>query len=337
MRPHLLLVGISSLASTMQDCSGDPPIAGGDAGNTSFVSVASLPLVGPETCQTDGAGYLVRCVIPDKTLTGTPFDSAVPVRTVFKRSLTGTCVANKNPRLSLQVTGELPVSWSFMATPQVILRRGERTPITAVSLHDELPAETFGIRMTGCRVTLDAVFNEPDVNSKAEAEALLASLEEDRDRKVALRDRLSQLHQLSSAVVFLKRVGEYFMTDLTSAQMNELRTAALSADDALVNLLLNCASGVSQDDRANLTQLHAQLWVLGEPSKWVNTDGTPKSLADFFGPDAQSILTSIQKATQNTSDAGSNLQAELQAASLDAERAIARVGQARQQLAAWLT
>lgn len=102
-------------------------------------------------------------------------------------------------------------------------------------------------------------------------------------------------------------------------------------------MLVDCASGISQTDRTNLTNLHGQLWLLGEPSKWVNADGSPKTLADFFGPDAQSILTSIQNATQNAGDAGSNVQAELQAASLEAERAIARVAQARQQLATWLT
>lgn len=230
MRIYMALL---AAVGALSECSADPGVGSDAAAST---STRTLPLVGVETCQTDGSGYLVRCVIPDSTLTATPFDSAVPVRTVLRRNLIGTCVANKNPRLSLQVTGELPTSWSFMGTPQVIVRKGDRSPITALSLHDELPAETYGIRMTGCRVLLDAVFNEPDVNSKAEAEALIVSLEQDRDRKIATRDRLSQLYRLSSAVVFLKKTGEYFMTELSSEQMTELRTAAVNADASLVNL-----------------------------------------------------------------------------------------------------
>ncbi|HMJ10662.1 MAG TPA: hypothetical protein VK524_04600 [Polyangiaceae bacterium] len=245
----------------------------------------------------------------------------------------GTCVANKNPRLSLGVAGEPPVSYSFFGTPSVTLRKGDRSPITALTLQDEIPAETFGIRMQGCRVTLDVTFNEADVNSAAEAQTLIASIEADRDQKIQFRDRYLQLVQLSSAVQFLRAAGESVMTELTSPQMQELRMAAISSDEALKSVLTTCGSSLSQIDRTNLTELHGHLWVLGEPSKWAKPDGTPKTFADFLGPQAQQILTSIQNDTLEAAQ----LEAGASAAALAAERAIARVGIARQQLSVWLS
>jgi hypothetical protein len=333
MRVLAALLAVSAFAS---DCS--TALVGEDHVDGSIgTSVSTLPLVGVETCQTDGAGYLVRCVVPNSTLTATPFDSAVPVRTVLKRNLAGTCVANKNPRLSLEVSGEPPLSYSFFGTPQVTLRKGDRSPITALFLRDELPAETYGIRMQGCRVTLDISFNEPDVNSRAEAEALIRTLEADRDQKVQIRDRYLQLVRLSTAIEFLRKTGDYLTTELTSAQMTELRAAAINANDALIAYITGCDTGVSATDRANLMELYGHLWVLGDPSKWRRTDGSPKTLADFLGADAQAILSSIQNATRDAlSDAGSSLDAEAKVAAVAAERAAARVAQARQQLAGWL-
>jgi hypothetical protein len=325
MRVLALVLAASAVAS---DCSAQAEPLG--------VTTATLPLVGVETCQTDGSGYLVRCVIPTRTMTATSFDSAVPVRTVVKRNLSGTCVANKNPRLSLEVSGEPATSYSFFSTPQVTLRKGDRSPIMALLVRDELPAETLGIRMQGCRVTLDATFNEPDVNSRAEAEALIRALEEQRDQKVRLRERYLQLVQVSSAVQFLREIGENLTTQLTSTQMQELRAAAINSNDALLKYVTSCSAAMSEVDRANLMELYGHLWVLGKPEEWRKADGTPKTLSDFLGSAAQDVLTSIQNATREALDP-KQLQAEAAAAAIDAEKAAARITQARQQLSAWLS
>lgn len=254
--------------------------------------------------------------------------------------MSGNCSGTKNPRLRIEQADEPAVLYSFLSEPSATVRRRDAKAIAALSIKDDLPAETAGIRVAqDCRVTLEVVFNEPDVNSKAEAQALLAQIEADYADKIRIRDRYEQLLKLDQAVVFLRKVGDYLLTELTAPQMNDLRTAALDADSALLNFLTSCNSGVSEVDRANLAKLYSQLWVLGQPDEWRNTDGSQKTLADFLGSDAHKILASIDTATRSAmGDAGvdSNLQAEAQAAALDAERAAARVTQAKIQLAGWL-
>ena len=190
-----------------------------------------------------------------------------------------------------------------------------------------------------CRISLDVSFNEPDVDTKVQAQGVIAILDGEAAaaRDEAEKDR--QLLLLFGGYDFIHKLAESFHQELTNDLMQELRRAAADGNAALTQILSSnaCTSALSPTDQDNLTRLIISLVAVGDPADWTNPDGTTKKLSDFFGPAAAENQKSILEIEKN---ANFQLEEQYKAAYKAAGEKVvatqARLDEAKLTLQAWL-
>jgi hypothetical protein len=188
-----------------------------------------------------------------------------------------------------------------------------------------------------CRVWVDVELNQPDVDSAAQAAALIAGIEAElAAAERAVRD-YGHLVALAGAHHFLSQLVDNFYLELSRGQLQSLRDGALAAGAALRAAATSCGDVTSPDDAAHLLALYEALLALGGAEDWRNPDGTTKTLEQYLGPEAAQVLETVQRLADTSNPV---LHAEYRAALLDAEALAeslaARLASARAVLASWL-
>lgn len=337
MNAHRVLLSLVLLAG----CS-DGVVSSNKVARTAQAYTTAADLITPSTCTLRGT-RLIGCTIPEQSLSGLDLETAVPVRTVLKVKRTGTCTTHYPLEVSFQTPGEDAVKLSYLSADKAIVRRRDRGPIPTITLRDPSPYTKMAAFDASCKITLDIVSNEPDVDSKADAMAIIDRLTKDLADKTLLRDRLSDLVHYHTAYEFLDSVVARFYGELTSDAMQKLRADAKAAKPTLMKLVTDeaCGGTLSDEEFANVISLYEGLTVLGAPEDWHNDAGATKTLAEAIGPDAEKVLATARKlSAAHGGDAGvgtgGNYGDEYKAAALAVEVAKSKLDLAKVQLAIWL-
>lgn len=300
---------------------------------TELTSAAVVDLISPATC-TLANGKLRQCAIAPRTIPLPTTATAVPVRTVVRRVMTGTCSTAYPLAVALRVDGGPEATFRFLSDPQIVLRRPDGARVAELSLRDGSTWTPFLVVDGTCRVKLEVDSNEPDVDTRQQAEAELARVDlallEARER----RRTYDGLLAFQSAYTFTRAVAASFHAELTNDTMQTLRQAAIDAAPALETAAMGC--GDSGPDQT-LFDLYVSLVALGDPATWLNPDGTTKTLAQFYGPGSSAVLARIEELA---AQANPDLRTEYEAALAQAEADVATLEQQRalaeMQLAPWL-
>ncbi|HWE30179.1 MAG TPA: hypothetical protein VHB97_19365 [Polyangia bacterium] len=310
------------------------PCAGGRCGSSAQALSAVDELISATNCAVR-ATHLVSCVIPSQTLSFTQFETAVPLRTTVASQRSGNCSTSYPLQVSLTPDHDPATSFAYIAGGQIQLKRQDHGPIAQLTVADSSPWTKSAAFDASCAISLAFTPNQPDVDSAADAKAIIAQLTSDVAAKQTARDNAKALDLYHKAFAFLNAVAQNFLGQLSNDQMQELRAAALDAQDSLTLLITSC-SNLTQDQRAVLLRLDLGLAALGSPQDWQNADGGTKSIGDFLSPADQQVLQQI--AQLDSADGGApDYDAQYLAAETAYETAVHKLQLAQQQLAAWLS
>jgi hypothetical protein len=297
---------------------------------------AALDLISPITCQ-QRLGKLRQCVIAPSVYDVPPIDTAVPLRTTIRRQMSGACSTPYALAVAIAVDNKPPTNFPFLSQSELVLRQPDGAPVEKVRVSDASTWTTIAVFADTCRVSLTITPNEVDVDTTQQAQAILAAIElelADAEREVR---NYEALLALQAAYEFTQTVAASFHQELTNETMQELRAAALDAGPAMETAAFGCGDALDQQQRDTLFRLYLSLVALGDPSTWQNPDGTTKTLAQFYGPDATAVLAKIQTlASQANPSLEAQFQAGLQAATTEHIRLQQKRTLALEQLAPWL-
>jgi hypothetical protein len=322
----LFTVGGCSLRASSNVC------ASGNCGR-SEEALSAKDLISTSTCTLRGT-HLVNCAIGTQPFSFTPFETAVPMRTTVTSQKSGNCSTPYSLQVSLTADSEPAVTFPFIANSQVLVKRADRGEVSSLTVADSSPWTKFATFDQSCAISLQVNANTPDVDTKADAQAIINQLTTDVTNKQQARDNARALDLYAKAFTFLRNVAENFLGQLTNQQMQDLRAAANDAQPALESLITDC-NNLTPDQRAVLLRLDLGLAVLGSPQDWQNSDGGVKSLGDFLSPADQQALQQI--VALDSPDGGApNYDAQYQAAETAYETAVHKLQLGQQQLAAWL-
>jgi hypothetical protein len=299
----------------------------------------TLDLLSTSNCQLLN-GRLRKCTIPARLFPSPSAEHAVPKRTVLRRVASGNC----STPYALEVTLGAPElvedrRFQFLSEQQVILRAPQGVAISELDVRDTSPWTSTATFDQSCAIRADISMNEPDVDTREQAEAIIDSIELAKQTAVRERDSYQQLVLFHASYVFLKSVAANLHAEITNDMMQQLRAAhlaALGAYDALA-ASPSCASSLGSGlDR--ILDVADALFILGDPSDWQNPDGTTKTLADLYSELAGGGVVAQIEALAAQADPSLKDQYEaaysdaaLRVAELEAKEALAR-----QELAPWL-
>jgi hypothetical protein len=323
----------ASACSNSGDSAG--PCGSTPCGRNEQALAAAVDLISPSTCTLQNA-RLVSCAIKSQTLTETVIDTAVPLRTTVASRIGGTCPTKWPLQVALSGDGETPVTLAYYLGGQAVVRRKDGGPISALAVADDSVWTSRAVFDSSCRISLQVSANEVDVANKADAQAIIDQLTKDVAAKQAIRDNYLALDLYHGAYVFLRRVADNFLGQLSNDQMQELRSAAIDAQPSLETLITGC-NDLTQDQRMALLRLDLGLAALGHPEDWVNPDGSKKTLKDFLGGADQQVLSAIDQLEAHT-DGGTppDYDALYKQAEAAYQAALNKLRLAQQQLAPYL-
>jgi hypothetical protein len=304
-------------------------------GITEAALSSAVDLISPATCALRGT-HLVSCAIPAQNLTFAAFANAVPLRTTVSSQKSGSCSTPYSLQVSLKPDQDAAVNFAFLPGGQIKVRRADHGLISLLALADGSSWTPYAAFDQSCRISLAISGNEPDVDSKSDAQAIIDQLTKDVAAKQATRDNYRALDLYHQAYVFLRNVADNFLGQLSNDDMQELRSAALDAQPSLETLITSC-NDLTQDQRAALLRLDLGLAALGHPEDWVNPDGSKKTLVDFLGGSDQQVLSVIDS-LGSSSDGGTppDYDALYKQADADYQAAAQKLTLAKAQLATWL-
>jgi hypothetical protein len=312
------------------------PERGTQQEQSSQALASRLDLLSAVTCPPRN-GRLVGCQIPPLDLDFPVFDTGVPLRTRFSVETIGNCASQFPLEIDLAAAGASSLRLRYLRDPVAVLRRSDGLAIPRVALTDPSPWTKVANLDASCAITLIVSPNEIDVDTREAAQAVMARLEGEVREKLRQRDRLGQLILFSEAYGFMKTVADSFHKQLSSDQMQELRSSALASNQSLERLILDCTVDLTVDQRVDLLRLHSALGVLGTPEAWNKPDGSRKSVADFLGPDSAKVLATVDElAARSGGRLASDIKTDFDKASDVAARAEAQLALAKIQLAALL-
>jgi len=306
-----------------------------DASTTAspITSAAVVDLISPATCVLSN-GKLRQCVIAPRTISLPVSDTAVPVRTVVRRVMSGNCSTPYPVAVAVRVDGDSETTMRFLSEPQIVLRRPDGARAVEVSLRDVTTWTPYLVVDGSCRVRLEVDSNEPDVETRQQAEAALARYDLAILNARERRRTYEALLAFQSAYTFTRALADSFHVELTNDTMQALRQAAIAAEPALANAAMGCGGGEPDE---TLAELYISLVALGDPGTWLNPDGSTRTLAQFYGADASAVLARIEELTAQanpdlrTEYEEARAQAEVDLTTLEQQRSLAHV-----QLAPWL-
>lgn len=299
-----------------------------------------IPIVGPDTC-TLTRGRLHQCSFPSRVLTPLPMDTGVPLRSTFRRVLRGDCQAVRP--LGFRVSSpdtEAPAVLRYLSEGTLVIRRDDSDPITQLSIDDPAPAFTSMTSFpASCRISIEVSINEPDIDTRADAIALLDMLDLRLRESIAERDAYGNVLSLLAAHDFLRAIVDNLYQEVTNDMMQNLRRRYAEAMPAFHFLASSQAcAGSLGDQRELLLQLAGALFALGDASSWENADGTTKTLAELYSEFGPGGLVSDIEALRAATDPSleSQYRDRFDDAAEDVAEFAADLALAREQLASWL-
>jgi hypothetical protein len=277
----------------------------------------------------------MSCRIDPVSLTTPAMDTAVPLRTALRSVVVGNCSTQYPLEAKAEAAGAATVTLPYLLSTEVMLRAQNGTPLTALTFSDNSAWTSAAVLDGSCRITLEVRWNEVDVSSTEEAQALMGQIDTELNTAKAQRDRMRELMLYQKAYALMRSLAQHFQNELSNGTMQELRAAALESAPALESMILGCDS-LSIEERLGLLRLHGSLWVLGQPEDWQRPDGTPMTLEDHLGEDAAGILAMLNAILAQQGENPPNYEqlyadAEAAVAALENKRILARA-----QLAPWL-
>lgn len=327
---------LAALAAAVPACgfSGEPERSA--SSTTALQGFAAFDLISQATCQLQ-LNRLKQCVIAPSLHDAAPIDTAVPLRTVVRRQMSGACSTQFALALGIALDGGPASNFAFLSQSEQILRRTDGGPVAQFAVNDASPWTSTAVFDSSCRITLTIHPNEVDVDTVQQAEALLAQI--DLELAGAERDvrNYEALVALQAAYTFTRAVANSFHQELSNETMQALRQAAIAAAPAMEIAALGCGDALSEAQRNALFELYVSMVALGDPSSWQNPDGTPKTLEDFYGPGAAEVLAQLEAlANQANPDLEAEFRAGLEAAAAERVRVQQKRALALLQLAPWL-
>ncbi|WP_342378809.1 hypothetical protein NVS55_05345 [Myxococcus stipitatus] len=311
-------------------------------GGAALAQTTVIDVISPARC-TPTAGRLTRCSIPTQTLTGTDFMTAVPMRTVVQRTLSGNCSTQYPLEVMLTPVGGSATRYSFLSTPSIVLRGLDRQLLTSIELKDSSTWTSIASFADTCRVSLNIDWNQVDVDSSSQAQTLIQDLQADLAAKTLQRNNLEALLDFSTAYNFMGELSNRFYAELTTETMMDLRAKSMDSSNVLLKVAITCEQPagtppellLTDADRELLNQLFFNLGTLGGPGDYTHPDGSLKTVRDFLGDEAKVVIDKL--AGRSTPAARAQYQAQYQAAALAVVAAQQKLDLARLQLAPWLT
>ena len=323
---------------TIAACAGDELPACTPAPEPIVVAhgAVALDLISPTVCQQQ-LGKLRQCTIPPTDYASPPIDTAVPLRTTIQRQLSGNCSTPYGLSVAVEPDGAPPVTFPYLSQSQLVLRRAGGAPFAQLSIADNSPWTAIAVFNETCRVSLTVSTNEVDVDTVQQAEAILAAIDLELDRAVRDVRNYETLLALQAAYTFTQAVVASFHLELTSETMQQLRAAALAAAPAMEIATMGCGDVLSESQRDTLFQLYVSMVALGDPAAWQNSDGSTKTLAQFYGPGSAAVLARLEElASQANPDLETEFTEGLEEATAERIRLEQKRALAVQQLAPWL-
>lgn len=312
------------------------PSTGDEAPEIIARGFAAIDLISPATCQLR-LGKLRQCVIPSVVHASPPFDSGVPLRTIVRRVQEGNCSTQFPLRVAIALDGGAETMFGYLADPPLILRAAGGGRVAEVTIHDASPWTPHAVLDGTCRISLEVTSNEVDVDTVQQAEAIVAAIDQALAAARTEHRNYEALLALQAAYEFTQAVAASFHAELTSEAMQELRQAAIDAAPALETAVLGCGDALSDPQRDTLFQLYVTMVALGDPASWQNPDGSTKSLEQFYGAGADTVLARLQELAENANpDLETQYRAGLQAAAAEVVRLEQQRALAIEQLAPWL-
>ncbi len=300
------------------------------------VGAASIDLISPATCVLIN-GKLRQCAVAPQTVALPALETAVPLRTVVRRIRSGNCSTQYPLAVHVRVDDAPEVKLSYLSESQVVLRRPGGAISSSFGIRDGSSWTPFLAIDGSCRVSLVVDSNEVDVDTVEQAQALLAAI--DQELAAARTDvrNYEALLALQAAYTFTRAVASSFHAELTSDTMQALRQAAIDAAPAMEEAAMGCGDALSEPQRDTLFQLYVSLVALGDPQSWQHPDGSPRTLADFYGEGAAEVLAQLEQLAANASpDLETEFRVGLEAAAAEVVRLEQRRALAVQQLEPWL-
>lgn len=302
--------------------------------NTALSS--ALPLISSTNCTLQNS-RLVNCSITPQSMTFEPMETAVPLRTVVAAQLSGTCPTRWPLQVGLSADGEPSSDFAYYKGGQTYVRRINGGAIASLSVADSSAWTRYAVFDQSCNIALNFTPNQIDVDTKEQAQAIIAQLAADVQNKSIVVSRYSDLVLYSQAYQLMKSLATNFYNQLTNDQMQDLRNQAAAADPVLIKLAINCAADVTDGDRQNIIALHDALGVLGDSSAWLDpTTGKLKSINDFLGDKSKAILDTVDKLSQRVGSTPDDYQKGLTDAQAALVAAKAKLDLATHQLASLL-
>jgi hypothetical protein len=283
MTSATLRLGMGALVTSLLLACQNGEATTADSGTALSVSSTRLDLISPATCQRVGT-RLRQCVIPSTLLLPLPIDHAVPTRVTVRTVVNGNC----STQYPLEVTLAAPeyqeaVRFGFLQARELRLRASEGQPVTEVSLADASPWTAIASFDPSCAIHLEVVLNEPDVDTRRQAEAAMAEIDLELQAATQRMDTLRHLLLFHGAYEFLNALAGSLHTELSNDMMQQLRELHAGAREAFDELYASeaCvqALGSSVD---HILDVADALFILGDASDWQNPDGTTMTLAEMY-------------------------------------------------------
>lgn len=292
-------------------------------------------LISPARCELR-FNRLMNCQLPQVSLTTPTAETAVPLRTTLRSVVSGNCSTQYPLEARAETAGAPPVFLPYLQNnKEVRLRADGGAPVSAFTLSDASTWTPSAVLDASCRIMLDVRWNEVDVSSTGEAQALVTALNAEIAAAESHADRMEELMLYQRAYAFMSSLADRFRVELSNESMQELRAAALEAGPAMESMILDCGD-LSFEERLALLRLHSSLWVLGQPEDWQRPDGTVMTLEDHLGPGAAEIMARLNAILAHQGENPPDYAQLYEAAKTEAIRLKNKKSLALAQLAPWL-
>jgi hypothetical protein len=259
---------------------------------------STMSIISNQNCTLQN-GRLVNCVIAQQSASFESMTTAVPLRTVVAAQLTGTCPTKWPLQVGLSADGGPSSNFAYYRGGQTYVRRSDGGPIASLAVLDSSAWTRYAVFDQSCSIALNFTPNQIDVDTKEQAQAIIASLTADVQAKSVVVSRYSDLVLYSQAYQLMRSLATNFYNQLTNDQMQDLRNQAAAADPVLVKLAISCGADVTDQDRQNIIALHDALGVLGDSSAWIDpATGKVKTISDFLGDKSKQIIDTVDKLSQ---------------------------------------
>src|SRR5262249_43066519 len=153
---------------------------------------------------------LINCSIAPQSMTFEPMQTAVPLRTVVAAQLSGTCPTRWPLQIGLSADGGQSSDFAYYQGGQTYVRRGDGGAIASLAVADSSAWTRYAVFDQSCNISLNFTPNQIDVDTKEQAQAIIAQLAADAQSKGVVVSRYSDLVLYSQAYQLMQSLATNF-------------------------------------------------------------------------------------------------------------------------------